>query len=82
MPHTLVSVDLSPVCRPRTLPPPRRGHQGLNLEGYYRTRKNITGLNMDRRIDDNILKCYSNSVVEFLSTECRIVTNDIAAGML
>jgi hypothetical protein len=35
MPHTLASVDQSPVCRPRTLRPPLRGEdaKGWVLEG-------------------------------------------------
>jgi hypothetical protein len=33
MPHTLASVDQSPVCRPRTLPPPRQGRLGLSFGG-------------------------------------------------
>jgi hypothetical protein len=33
MPHTLASVDQSPVCRPRTLPPPREGRLGLDFGG-------------------------------------------------
>jgi hypothetical protein len=33
MPHTLASVDQSHVCRPRTLPLPRRGRLGLDFGG-------------------------------------------------
>jgi hypothetical protein len=31
MPYTLASMDQSHVCRPRTLPPPRRGSLGLDF---------------------------------------------------
>jgi len=33
MPHTLASMDQSPVRRPRTLPPLLRGHLGLDFGG-------------------------------------------------
>jgi hypothetical protein len=38
MPHTLALVDYSPVCRPRTLPPPQQGHLGLDFGGEMHTK--------------------------------------------
>jgi hypothetical protein len=38
MPHTLALVDYSPVCHPRTLPPPQQGRLGLDFGGEMHTK--------------------------------------------